>query len=119
MFGLATGGYFAVNSESKLGEFPFSERTNFCMVSTTGLTIYVLECNNTQNQLTIQLKGADEETFDEQRGPDPIESTIQDFEANLQHYLDNENKVVQNYFKVIIMILSPASILHNTESLID
>ncbi len=104
VFGLATGGYFAVDSESKLGQFPFTERTNFCMVSTTGRTIFVLECNNTQNQLTIKLKGPDEETFDPRRGPDPIESSIEDFEENILRHLNDENKTVQNYFEVIRLL---------------
>lgn len=100
MFGLATGGYFAVDSISKLSSFPFTERTNFCLESTTGHAIFVLECNSTQNQLTVKLRGADDETFDTQRGPDPIESSIEEFEANLLRYLSDENKTIKRYFEV-------------------
>lgn len=100
VFCMGSGGYFSVDKESKLGQFPLDERTNFCMVAGNTMCIYVLECNNTQNQITISLKEPEEETFDQLRGPDPIESSVEDFEANLFHYLDHENKGIQNYFEV-------------------
>lgn len=97
---MGSGGYFGVDGESKLDQFPYNERTNFCMVSQEGKCIYVLECNNTLNQVTIALKAPDEETFDPLRGPDPIETSVEDFEANLFRYLDNEAKAIQKYFEV-------------------
>lgn len=70
------------------------------MITATEQAIYVLECNNTQNQVTIALKSPDEETFDPLRGPDLIESSVGDIEENMFQYLNSDNKKIQNYFAV-------------------
>lgn len=97
---MGSGGYFCVDNESKINDFMFKERANFCMAASNGKCIYVLECNNTLNQVLIDLKSPDEDTFDPLRGPDLIESSIAEFESNLFDYLDSDNKYIQKYFEV-------------------
>lgn len=110
---MGAGGYFYFDVDTKLNDFLFKERANFCLVSPEGKCIYVLECNNTLNQVTIVLKSPDEDTFDNLRGPDLIESSIEEFEQNIIAYLDNENKFIQKYFEVSLTSYTSSMILSN------
>lgn len=112
LFGLGAGGYFYVGASSEINEFPCKERTNFYLVGPNGKSVFVCECNNTQNQVLLAWRDEASEAFPPLRGPDILDSTLQCLEANIMKFLDDDNPRIQKYFKVhliyfkIILILT-------------
>jgi hypothetical protein len=98
--GMATGAAVYVGNLCELQDSPLDYRTNMVLSTEDGHAIFIVDCHNTQNQVSFTWSA--EEPFDFNRGPDLADHTA--LVVNLTEYLTDSKYT--KYFTVSNVFLS-------------
>lgn len=96
VFGLATGAAFYVGEQAERSVSPLDYRCNAIFTLTDGRAIFILDCHKTQNQVSFEWKGPEDQVFDPLRGPDLCSEGLH---CHIMALVDDEQHA--KYFEVI------------------
>lgn len=102
MFNMGTGASFYVGKSTDRDQSPLNYRTNLALICSNDMTIYVVDCHNTQNQVRLYWRAATEQIWSDGRGPDLLDTDEANLMEHVRKHTTNEQYAV--YFRVRIVL---------------
>ncbi len=97
-FTMGTGSAFYVGKSSEKDKSPLDYRTNLALICSNDMTIYVVDCHNTQNQVRLCWRDKTDPIWSDYRGPDLLDSEETKLIENIQYHINNNS--FTEYFNV-------------------
>lgn len=99
---MGTGAAFYVGESAEKDQSPLNYRTNLSFICANQMTIYVVDCHNSQNQVRLHWRAATEPIWSPGRGPDLLDNEEAMLIVHIKKYIESETYLP--YFEVSIPI---------------